>query len=288
MNNNAQSLNINEFFSYITFLLKKRKNGMNEILRYYELKKIMKRNALTTYFQPIIELESKKIVGYEALNRPPFSKFFPSTDIFYDYIGSTNQVFLFELFCRNASLREYASNLKDVPGEKEKLLFINIHPDVLIDSKYRPGETIQLLQEFDLKPSQIVFELTERKAVTDFEMFKKVLFNYRSQGFRLAIDDAGTGYNSLKTLVHLRPEFIKLDRSLIHNIIHNEAQQKMVDLLLNFSNQSNTSVIAEGIEHLSDLEYLKQMGIHYGQGYALGKPHPKLFSFQEGSCKLRF
>jgi hypothetical protein len=65
-------------------------------------------------------------------------------------------------------------------------------------------------------------------------MFEKVINNYRSQGFRLAIDDAGSGYNSLKTLVHLRPEFIKLDRSLIHNIVHNDAQQKMVSLLLNF------------------------------------------------------
>lgn len=273
------SLDTNHLFSYITFLLKKKTSGLEDLLRYCELKRIMKNDALTTFFQPIIALETEEIAGYEALNRPPFSKFFPTTEIFYDYIGSTNQVFLFELFCRNASLKQYSSNLKEAPSEKEKLLFINIHPDVLIDTNYRTGETIQLLQEFDLKPSQIVFDLTEKKAVTDFAMFERVLYNYRSQGFRLAIDDVGTGYNSLKTIVHLRPEFIKLDRSLIHNIVNNESQKKMVSLLLNFAIQSNTSVIAEGIEQLQDLSFLKQEGIHFGQGYALGKPHPKILSY---------
>lgn len=276
MNNNIQSMNTNQLFSYIKFLLKKRKSGLNEIWKYCELLKIMRNDALTTFFQPIIDLVTEEIVGYEALNRPPFSKFFPSTDKFYDYIGSTNQVFLFELFCRNASISQFSNNIKEVPCQKEKLLFINIHPDVLVDSKYKPGETIQLLQEFDLKPSQIVFELTEKKAVKDFDMFEKVLTNYRSQGFRLAVDDAGTGYNSLKTLVHLEPEFIKLDRSLIHNIVKNDAKQKMVNLLVNFANQSNTSVIAEGVENQEDLKFLKQEGIHLGQGYAIGKPHPKI------------
>jgi EAL domain-containing protein (putative c-di-GMP-specific phosphodiesterase class I) len=274
--NDNQNLSSNVLISYFFFLLKKRKSGLVDLLKYRELIKIMRSEALTTFFQPIFDLNEDKIVGYEALNRPPFSKYFPSTDLFYEYIGNTNQVFLFELFCRNTSLKKYSSNLKETPCEKDKLLFINIHPDVLIDSNYRPGETIQLLQEFDLKPSQIVFELTEKKAVTDFEMFEKVLHNYRSQGFRLAIDDVGTGYSSLKTIVHLRPEFIKLDRSLIHNIADNVSQQKLVSLLLNFANQSNTSVIAEGIEQLEDLHFLKQEGIHLGQGYALGKPHPKI------------
>ena len=257
MNNNMLSLNTNHLFSYIIFLLKKRTSGLDDLLRYRELKRIMKNDALSTFFQPIISLGTEEIAGYESLNRPPFSKFFPTTELFYDYIGSTNQVFLFELFCRNASLKHYSSNLKEAPSEKEKLLFINIHPDVLIDTKYRTGETIQLLQEFDLKPSQIVFELTEKQAVTDFAMFERVLYNYRSQGFRLAIDDVGTGYNSLKTIVHLRPEFIKLDRSLIHNIINNEAQKKIVSLLLNFAIQSNTSVIAEGDRTSGGFGFLK-------------------------------
>lgn len=282
MDNNTISLNIDHYlFSYISFLRKVRKKGFNDLMRFRELQNIINKNTLFTFFQPIVELETKKIVGYEALNRPRFSKWFPSTEQFYQFMGNTDQVFLFDLFCRNAAIKQFAVNVSEVPSEKDKLLFINVHPDVLIDSNYRPGETIQLLREFDLKPNQIVFELTEKKAVTDFQMFERVLNNYREQGFRLAIDDAGSGYNSLKTLVHLRPEFIKLDRSLIHNVVFNESQQKMVCLLLNFANQSDSYVIAEGIEQLVDLKFLKQEGLHFGQGYALGKPSPKLLDSQK-------
>ncbi|MDR7237673.1 EAL domain-containing protein (putative c-di-GMP-specific phosphodiesterase class I) [Neobacillus drentensis] len=66
---------------------------------------------------------------------------------------------------------------------------------------------------------------------------------------------------------------------MIHNILNNESQKKMVSLLLNFAIQSNTSVIAEDIEHLEDLGFLKQEGIHFGQGYALGKPHQKILCY---------
>jgi len=265
------------------FLIQTRRNGINDILRYRELRSIMKKDSLKTFFQPIVDLKTRSIVGYEALNRPPFSKLFPSTELFYDYIGSTNQVFLFDLFCRNASMKQFSHKSKGIPNEKEKLLFINIHPDVLLDSNYRPGETIQLLQEFGLKPNQIVFELTERKAVTDYVMFEKMINNYRSQGFRLAIDDAGTGYNSLKTLVYLQPDFVKLDRSLVHNIAQNDSKKTMVSLLLDFSNKSNTFVIAEGIEEQNDLNFLKQEGIHYGQGYAIGRPNPDIHAFHKTS-----
>lgn len=259
-------------FSYINFTLLKRKKGLEDLMKYRELKKIIQKNTLTTFFQPIKDLQSNTIFAYEALNRPPLSKWFKSTEKFYDFIGSTNLVYLFEMYCRNMSIKKFAMNIENNPSSKDLILFINIQPEVLIDSQYKQGETLQLLKEYDVKPEQIVFELTEKKAVTDFNMFEKAVYNYRSQGFRLAVDDAGSGYNSLKTLVHLRPEFIKLDRSLIHNIVHNDAQQKMVSLLVDYANQVDTYVIAEGIEELQDLEYLRQNGVHFGQGYALGRP----------------
>lgn len=263
-------------FSLLSSLFKSGKEQLDYFFKYSELRNIMKKEKLTTYFQPIVSLDEHKIVGYEALNRPPQSKHFPTTESFYDYIGNTDQVFLYDLFCRNTSLKRFSSNVNTMPEEREKLLFINIHPEILIDENYRTGETIQRLQEFGLKPNQIIFELTERKAVSDFEMFERVMYNYRAQGFRLAIDDVGSGYNSLKTLVHLKPEFIKLDRSLINNIVHNEMKQKIVELLLEYAIRSNTLVIAEGIERKIDLDFLKEKQIHYGQGYIFGKPHPSI------------
>lgn len=237
-----------------------------------ELKKIMERKSLDTYFQPILKLETGETIGFEVLNRPAVSKQFSTTEIFYDFVGQTDQVFSFECFSRNLSLTRYISRLTKDTRQDVSLIFINVHPHVLLDSNYHSGETLQLLYELGIEPRQVIFELTEKSAVTDFALFEKVLSNYRSQGFRIAIDDVGSGYNSLKTLVYLKPEFIKLDQSLIKNIDQNVEQQKLVTLIIEYAKQSFTKVIAEGIETIYELDYLREKGVHYGQGYVLGKP----------------
>lgn len=263
-------------FKYFYFLKSKMKKELTDYKKYMELQKIMNERAITTFFQPIIDLQREAITGYEVLNRPPVSDLFPTTEKFYDFIGNTDQVFSFECFSRTISLHRFFDCLIDEPKQKNSLIFLNIQPQVLLDSNYRSGETLQQLEKLQLSPKQIVFELTEKSAVSDFAQFERVLSHYRSQGFRIAIDDAGSGYNSLKSLVHLKPEFIKIDRSLISYIDENIEQQQMVNLLLEFSNQSNTHVIAEGIERMEELIYLREKGVHYGQGYAIGRPEKAL------------
>lgn len=261
---------------YFRFLKNKIKKERINYKRYQELQKIMTDHAISTFFQPIIDLQRKTITGYEVLNRPRASELFPSTETFYDFLGETDQVFSFECFSRTVSLQRFFDCLHDKPQQKHSLVFLNIQPQVLLDPNYRSGETLQLLERLQLSPQQIVLELTEKSAVSDFAQFERVLSNYRSQGFRIAIDDAGSGYNSLKSLVHLKPEFMKIDRSLISYIDKNRDQQRMVHLLLEFANQSNTYVVAEGIERGEELFYLQEKGIHYGQGYAIARPEKKL------------
>ncbi|WP_258000450.1 EAL domain-containing protein [Bacillus sp. Marseille-P3661] len=266
---------LDKVYSYLKSLNNKRKREIFYFKGFMELQRIIKNNSLATYFQPILNLESGDTLGYEALNRP-VSKFFCNTESFYDFVGQTDQVFLFECFCRNVSMKRFIDRYKDEKLKRNSLLFINIHPHVLLDTNYHSGETLQLLCDLGIEPNQIVFELTEKSAVTDFGQFEKVLSNYRSQGFRIAIDDVGSGYNSLKTLVYLKPEFIKLDKSIIQHIDRNSEQQKLVTLLIEYANQSDTKIIAEGIERLEELSYIREKGVHYGQGYALGRPKENL------------
>lgn len=240
------------------------------------MQKIMNNHALDTFFQPIVKLLSGETVGYEALNRPAASKLFPNTEYFYEFVGQSNQVFSFECFCRNLSFKRFMDRNKWDVDQHPALIFINIHPNVLLDANYHSGETLQLLSELGIQPNQVVFELTERSAVSDFTLFEKVLSNYRRQGYRIAIDDVGSGYNSLKTLVYLKPEFIKLDKSLIQHIDKNKEQQQLVKLIIEYAKQSCTEIIAEGIERLEDLAYIREQGIDYGQGYALGRPHEEV------------
>ena len=120
-----------------------------------------------------------------------------------------------------------------------------------MDPKFRNGLTVEVLQKYQISPYQIVLELTEKEATTNIAHFDQLIDHYRLQGFRIAVDDAGTGYNSLKTLVSVKPEFIKLDKSLIRNIEKHPEQQNFVELLLEFAGQTDTIVIAEGIESVS-------------------------------------
>ncbi|AIQ17815.1 diguanylate cyclase [Paenibacillus sp. FSL H7-0357] len=257
---------------YLQHLNGRMRGEIKELGRLTAFLDIMNNKRLDTFFQPILQLSSGRTIGHEALNRPHGSVHFPTTEHFYEFAGRTEQMFRFEQDCRRLSLSRYVERLPKSGVESERLVFINVHPGVLNDARHKSGETLGLLQELGLSPERIVFELTERQAVQDYVGFEKVLSHYREQGFRIAVDDAGSGYNSLKTLVYLKPEFIKLDKSLIHGIQGNREQQELLELVREYAERSSTRVIAEGIETAGELQFLQQAGIEFGQGYALGRP----------------
>ena len=271
---------ITNLVKYVRYLHKHHNHFSQEFIKSEEFKGLIQKQKITTVFQPILSLKENETLEFEILNRPEPTPFFPTTDKFYDYVGQSETVFMVKAFLKDLSLERYSEQVKHTQKHDEKLVFINIQPQVLADSAYRSGKTLELLSKYNLSPSQIVLELTEKEAVIDYSRFEKIIDNYRQQGFRVAVDDAGTGYNSLKTLVYLKPEFIKIDKSLIRNIHNNPAQQHLVELLLEFAIQSKTDVIAEGIETLSELMFLQELGVSYGQGYALGKPNSLLSNGQ--------
>ncbi|MGN7476948.1 EAL domain-containing protein [Solibacillus silvestris] len=271
-----------DFRKYVQRFLLKNKTVLH-FARSIALKNIIAQEAMNTCFQPIYDVKNKSTFGFEALNRPIALKLFQNADVFYDFVGHTNKVFLFECFCRNISLVRYHKKLLDFAEAKSSALFLNIHPNVLLDKNYHSGETLALLKTLNISPEQVVFELTERSAVSDFEEFARVLSHYRSQGYRIAVDDVGSGYNSLKTLIYLKPEFIKLDRSLIQDIDQHSAQQQLLTVILNYAIESGTKVIAEGVETKAEYEFLQSAGVHYAQGYAIGRPNENLI-FGKNPC----
>lgn len=261
---------------YLKYLFSRRHEDIRYLKRLDALESIMKNEDISTFFQPIVNLQSGETFGFEALNRPMKTNLFPTTDHFYDFVGKTDRVFEFERFSRNISIRRYLNQVEEKRFQEQYVLFLNIHPHVLLDKNYQSGETLQLLKDMGIQPEQVVFELTERSALTDYQEFVKVLSHYRSQGYRIAIDDVGSGYNSLKTLVYLQPEFVKLDKSLIQNIDENIVSQQLVGLIADFAEKSGTKIIAEGVERFEDVTYLQSARIHYVQGYAIGRPKQEL------------
>ncbi len=244
--------------------------------QYAELIRILHQKEIVTVFQPIIQMHNGQLVGYEALNRPKSSSSFHTTEEFYRFLGETDQIFEFENLTRRQSIESYVELKKESGLESEELIFLNVHPYVLSDTNYKSGNTLRYIKAHGLEPRQIVFEITEKQAVEDYSKLEKVLTNYRLQGFKIAIDDVGAGYNSLKTMMYIKPDFIKLDRSFIQNIDRNMAQQKLVTLFVQYATQSNSQVIAEGVERIEELQCLKALKVNYAQGYYIGKPSPYL------------
>ena len=121
---------------------------------------------------------------------------------------------------------------------------------------------------------RIVIEITEHAPVADYDELNAALGRLRRIGARLAIDDAGAGFASLRHILSLDPDIIKLDRSLIEGIATDRAQEALAAGLISFAEKSGATIVAEGIEIGEELDALRGLGVAYGQGFLLARPGP--------------
>jgi EAL domain-containing protein (putative c-di-GMP-specific phosphodiesterase class I) len=125
----------------------------------------------------------------------------------------------------------------------------------------------------DVPAERIVLELTEHAPVHDYRGLETVIERLRSKGLRVAVDDAGAGFSSLRHILNLQPDVIKLDIALIRGIDRDPARQALGRALLNFASEAyGASIVAEGIETNAELETLRDLGCPCGQGFYLGRP----------------
>jgi EAL domain-containing protein (putative c-di-GMP-specific phosphodiesterase class I) len=121
-------------------------------------------------------------------------------------------------------------------------------------------------------PRRLVIEITEHEAVEDYEALTRALCRPRAAGVRLAVDDAGAGYASFKHVLALRPDFIKIDLSLVRDIHLDEVRQVLVALLVTFAGSVDAVLVAEGVEQQAELDTLVDLGVRHMQGYLLCPP----------------
>jgi EAL domain-containing protein (putative c-di-GMP-specific phosphodiesterase class I) len=145
-------------------------------------------------------------------------------------------------------------------------LALNLAPDALLELARRAN-----LRD-DVPLSQIVVEVTEHAAVKSYGALHRELAPLRDRGLRIAVDDAGAGYASLRHVLELRPDFIKVDRSLIHGIARDHARRVAVSAFLSLALDLGSIVVGEGVERAADLSAVRELGLHAVQGYLLGRP----------------
>jgi EAL domain-containing protein (putative c-di-GMP-specific phosphodiesterase class I) len=231
-----------------------------------ELRKILRAEALTPLYQPIVSLRSGKVLGYEGLIRGPSNSTLHSPLALFKVAKAHGITADLERACRTVLLKRFSE--VGLPGK----LFLNVSPDVLVKPRRDVQADLQQLQITGFGPKHIVLEVTESDATLDYGLLCDAAAHYRSFGLQIAIDDLGEGFSSLRLWSELRPECVKIDMHFIQGIDVDPLKLQFVQSILEIAGKSNSAVIAEGIETQAELQVVRELGIHFGQGYFLGRP----------------
>ena len=228
-----------------------------------DLKTVLREGMVEIAYHPIVVTGTEEVYGYEALARGTM-RGLRSPEVMFGVADEANLIWELSRLCRRRAIEGIATNL-----EPHQLLFLNIDPHDFRDPTFRYLDVDELGIEH---PDRIVLEITERTAITDYPAFQEYIKTFREQGFRFAVDDAGSGYAGLGSIANLSPDFIKLDISLISGIDTNFMKQNLVETMVSFANDHQIKVIAEGVEREEEYETVKSLGVHLTQGFLFHQP----------------
>jgi EAL domain-containing protein (putative c-di-GMP-specific phosphodiesterase class I) len=220
---------------------------------------------IVSVYQPIFDLNSGKPAGYEALSRftgkperGPLQWFAEA-----DEVGLG---FDLEIAAASFAMRVASAHLDEQLARG--FLSVNASPATLLTEGF--AETLGE----GFPPDRVVVEVTEHARIEDYAEFKQAFSGLRSQGVRLAVDDVGAGYASLRHILSLEPDVIKLDLSLTRDIESDRRKRALAAALISFAAETESTVVAEGIETEPELDALVTLGAQLGQGYHLVRPGP--------------
>lgn len=221
---------------------------------------------LAPFFQPILQLEGSRVLAYEALIRGPAGTDLFSPAMLFNLASHADLVGELDRACCECVLR----HSDQLPNGT--LLFANVLPTLINDPSFRQRmiETVRS----GLDPSRVVLEINEGVAIRSYESLAEGVNELRSHGIRVAVDDLGAGYANLEHVLKLKPEFLKLDISLIRGIHQSSVKQALVSSLVQVGQAVGAVVIAEGIEEPPERDALMHLGVSWGQGYLFAKPAP--------------
>ena len=225
---------------------------------------------LDAHFQPIVDLHQGQPTGFEALARPQKASGFAHPGELFDQASNAQRLWEIEGYARRTA---FAASSDILPHQR---LFINSSPIVFADPQF----PVTMLKEVSntpwLNPSQVVIEITERTEDHAPDQLLTHVKEMAAMGFQIAIDDVGAGTSGLNRIMLLRPHWLKLDRELVTGVDTDRVKQHLIRFIIQFSRLSGVDIIAEGIEHESEIETLAQLGVRYLQGFYLGRPQAKI------------
>ena len=218
-----------------------------------------------TAFQPIVEIQSRSIMGHEGLSRgprgtdmqPPMALFSLAARL-----GLTEEL---ERACRKQAFVDWA--FFGAPGR----LFVNTVPATVRDASFLGRGVLDFLGS-STSPRYVTLEITERQVIENYSMYREAMHAFLDLGFTFAIDDLGAGYSGLETVATLGASYLKIDMGLVRDVHQKRSSQQIIKAIVEMSSGVGATLIAEGIQTQEEAATIQDLGIRYGQGYLFARP----------------
>jgi EAL domain-containing protein (putative c-di-GMP-specific phosphodiesterase class I)/DNA-binding response OmpR family regulator len=223
----------------------------------------VREETISTLFQPVIDLRTRTVIGFEALSRGPAGSEIENPEVIFEIARDFDLVWELESLC----IQNVSPMLDDVCSRG--FLFFNLESHFIQQLQQRGTD---VFDPFFNNHRNIVIEVTERSAIRDYRTFRRTLHDLKAMGFQIAIDDCGSGYATLEAVAELQPDYLKVGHSLFHGVATDPIRRRIVDLVARCADTIGAKTIAEAIESEEQLRVCHELGIDQGQGFLFAAP----------------
>ncbi|THB69818.1 MAG: EAL domain-containing protein [Desulfovibrio sp.] len=248
-------------------------------------RKIIAQSAVRTLFQPLISIKRNAVIGYEALSRginPTNGNVVPPLELF-SWARDNNSSLELDRLCRKRAFQNFSPILAE---QRELMLSVNLDTSVLDQGAQGSGHLFKQTQRLGINPNNVIIEITE-SGVEDITALLSFIHSYRNHGFLIALDDVGTGYSNLERIALIKPDVIKIDRSLIKDLDKDFTKKEVTRSLVSLSGKLGTLVVGEGVERVQEAVTLLDMGVDVMQGFFFAGPFANVRDADEWPERVR-
>lgn len=263
---------------YEIFDIKMHSGAVSQLQLEIDLRRAIKHKEFLLYYQPIIALGTENIAGFEALIRwnHPTRGMVPPND-FIPIAEETGLILPIGSWVMREACRQMSEWRRSYPSSEHLIISINLSARQLEQTDLIE-EITEILEATNLAPRCLKFEITESVVMNNAEQSVKTISELRKLGIRVSIDDFGTGYSSLSYLHRFPIDTLKIDRSFVNRIGGDGESSEIVQTIIKLASNLGMEVIAEGVETIEQLDFLRDMNCGFGQGYYYSRPIDNLLA----------